>query len=144
LQSGTDDLTGGCAEAIDQDRHREARESSVFLGGPNSVVGVAAFNADDRTAFEEQVGNLSGLAEQAAGIESQVENEPLQALFLQGFEYLLQFIRTAATEVRQADICDLAIGIEKEIPTVVWLVRVAAWISARVIVICSVLSVPAC
>ena len=68
---------------------------------------------------QEQVGDLDGRAEQAAGIVAEVEDQALHSLFLELVEGLPQLVGRVLDEAGDPDVADLLVLVDHEVPLVV-------------------------
>jgi len=81
-------------------------EEALFLRR-DSAVGV-----NDETGIQEQISNADGLVQQASGIETQVENEPVEtagAFAAQSVDRLFEFARRAFLELCEPNVSELVV-----------------------------------
>ena len=125
LQAGRQDFAGAGAIVVDQHDHGKALEGAVLLGLPDPLRRIASLGADDLAVGDEQVGHLDGRAQQPARIEAQVENQPLEAFLLELLQDPLGVRGRVAAECGDADVADVLVGVEHEVPAIVALARLA-------------------
>jgi hypothetical protein len=107
------------AVAVDQTNHRKVQQAAARVPADLLFALVALADADDHAVVDVQVGNLDGALQQAARIETQIEDEALDAAFGQIVHDLMQVLGTIAGELGEADVTDLVGRIDHVIPAIV-------------------------
>src|SRR5262249_20055987 len=120
LQAGRHDLAGAGAVAIDQADHLEAKlrarrlaVHAVLLAQPRPA------DRHDRAFIDEQVADVPGDVEHATRVEAQVQDQGLHALFTHRPNGPRQLPAAGGHETGKADVADLVILVEPEVPAVV-------------------------
>ena len=83
LEGARDDLRGGGAEAVDQDRHRPVIGEVLGLVAVDLDLALVALHLDDGPPVDEEPRQLDRLAQVAAPVVAQVEDEALDARLLE-------------------------------------------------------------
>ena len=93
LQAGGHDFAGAGAVAIDEDHDRKTFERAGLFGLPSPFGRVATLGADNPPLGDEHVADFDGRSKQAAGIESQIDDQSFQST---RFEILHGALRSCA------------------------------------------------
>ena len=119
LEAGAEDFAGRRAEVVDKNSHREAGVGAGLGGVPDPFTNVSSLGTDDAAFFNEHVGDPRGLAEQSAGVVTQVDDQRLHALLFQLLQGGVEFVGGPTCEVCEPDVTDFLLVIEHEVPLVV-------------------------
>src|SRR4029453_15187303 len=79
----------------------------------------ATLNCDNSSAFHKQIGDRDGAVEQTAWSVSQIENERFHPACFEVVKGGLHFLRALLADDSQADVANLSLLIQHEVPGVV-------------------------
>ena len=116
LQARGHDFAGAGTKAIDQNRHRKAFVSAFLFREDNLLGDVAAGGADNPSLGDKHVANLDRRREQAARIETQIDDQPAQPLVDQRLDRLAHLVGRVPAERGNPDVANLALFVEEKIP----------------------------
>ena len=88
-------------------------------------LGVPPLGAHDLALIQKHVRDLDGRREQAARVVAQVENQGFPAVVLELLESFPQLIGGVLVEARHADVADLLVLVDQEVPLIVGFAAVA-------------------
>ena len=125
LQRRRDNLAGRRTETVDQHRDREVPQRPLASSHRGPLDGVPPLGRDNLPFLNEQVGNLNSDIQQPAGIEPQVQHQPLQSLFMQLLDSFLQLAERVPAEAGQPDVANLLRLVQPEVPAAIGLVGVS-------------------
>ena len=119
LQRPRDDLAGAGAVLVHQNDHREARQRAVLRGRGLPVRRGPALGLDDDAVVNKQVRHLDGRFQDAARVEPQVQDQPLQPLLQHAVDGLAQVGHRVLDETGHPHVPDLLFIIKHVDPLVV-------------------------
>ena len=105
LQRAGDDLRGGGRVAVGEDDDRERRRERIGLGDV-ALIGFAAtaHRGELGPAWEEEVGEVERLVEEATGVATEVDHEAGRALGLQAAQVLGELTCGGLVELLERDV----------------------------------------
>ncbi len=114
LQRAGNDFGGGSGVTIDQHDDGEGLAAVAMRRGVVLIgVGAAALRNDGLALGEQVVANIDGLAQQAAGILAQIENQTLEVA--EAIDGVFHLLAGGLLELREMDVADAGTNLEFQI-----------------------------
>ena len=110
---------------VHQHDHREPRQRAGGVGGFHIFGTIAAFGGDDRAFADEQIDDVDGLIELAAGVPAQIEDQAGHSFLEKIGERVVDIGEGGGRELSEAQIGDFGIVADVPVPASILVALIA-------------------